>query len=80
MDCDIVRAVQVAKFVNAHNVRMVQRRGSLGFTLEATESLRVVRYVVGQEFKSHKATEVGILCFVDNAHSPAAKLFNHTVM
>src|SRR5579864_6300181 len=80
LHCDIGRAVQVSKFVNGHNVWMVQRRGGLGFALEAAESLGVVSYVVGQEFKSNKATEVGVLCLVNNSHSPAAKLFNHAVM
>src|SRR5579863_663615 len=80
LHCNIVRAVQVTEFVNSNDVGMIQRRGRLGFALEAAESLRVVRYVVGQEFESNKATEIDVLCFVNNPHPSAAKLFNHAVM
>ena len=59
---------------------MIQRRGSPGFALEAAESLGVVRYIVGQEFKGNEATEIDVLCLVNNPHSSAAQLFNHPVM
>src|SRR5579864_9851192 len=80
LHCDIVRAVEVSKLVNGDDIGMIQRGGRLGFALEPAESLRVVCYVVGQEFESNKATEIDVLCFVNNPHSSTAKLFNHPVM
>jgi hypothetical protein len=39
--------VLIVNFVNGADVRVVQRRSSLGFALEAAEGLRVFGYVVG---------------------------------
>ena len=67
--------IVLTDFMNRADVRVVQCRGSLGVALEAAQSLLVLPYIVGQEFESDKATEVGILGLVDNAHPPAAELF-----
>jgi hypothetical protein len=49
-------AVLVVNFVDGADVRMIQRRGSLGFALKAAECLRVFGYVVGQELEGDKAS------------------------
>ena len=59
---------------------MVQRRGSLGFTLKAGECLRVFGYVVGQELECHKAAEFDILSLVHHAHTSAAQLLDDAVV
>ena len=72
--------IVLADLVNCADVRMIQRRGSLGFALEAAQRLRVLRNIVGQEFESDKATEVGILGLVHHTHPTAPKLFDDAVM
>src|ERR1700746_2263728 len=66
--------------VDRADARVVQRRGSFGFALEAAQSLRVLGHIVGQEFKSDKAAEVGVLGLVDHTHAAAAQLFDNTVV
>src|SRR5215469_8782253 len=46
--------IVLADFINRADVRMIQCRGSLGFALEAAQSLRVLCYIVGEEFESHR--------------------------
>src|SRR5271157_3696028 len=47
-------SIVLADFVDRADIRVVQRRGSLGFALEAAQSMRVLRYIVRQEFESYK--------------------------
>ena len=72
--------IVLTDFMNRADVRVVQCRGSLGFALEAAQSLRVLRYIIGQEFESDEATEVGILGFVDHTHPAAAELLDDAVV
>ena len=74
------RAVLVVNFVNCADIRMIQCRGGLGFTLEAAKRLQVFGYVIGKELESDKATELYILSFVDNTHASAAQLLDDAVM
>src|ERR1700750_2679426 len=62
------------------DIGMIQRRGSLCFPLKTRQSLAVARYFVGQEFQRDKAMEARVLCFIDHAHSAAAKLLDNTVV
>ena len=59
---------------------MIQRRRILGFALEAAQGLRVLGYIVGQEFESDKATEIRVLGLVHHTHPPAAQLLDNAVM
>jgi len=72
--------VLVVNFVNCADIRMIQCRGGLGFTLEAAKRLQVFGYVIGKELESDKATELYILSFVDNTHASAAQLLDDAVM
>jgi hypothetical protein len=69
-----------ADLVNGADIGMVQRRGSFGFTLEAAERLRILRYIVRKELQGDETTKIGVLCFVDDAHPTAAEFFDDAVM
>jgi len=70
----------IVNFVDGADVRMIQRRSSLGLALKAAERLRVFAYIVGQELQSHEAAEFQILSLVHNAHAPAAQFLENAVM
>jgi len=72
--------VVLADLVNRTDVRVIQRGGSLCFALEPAESLRILCHAVGQELERDETAKIGILRFVDNAHSAAPKLFKDVVM
>src|ERR1700737_4652697 len=72
--------VLVVNFVDRADVRMVQCRSSFGFALEAAESLRVLRDIIGQELEGNKPAEFDILSLVDNTHAAAAQLLNDAVV
>jgi len=63
--------VLIVNFVDRANIGMIQCGRSLGFALKTAERLRVFGYIVGQELESHKATELHILGFIDDAHTAA---------
>jgi hypothetical protein len=59
---------------------MIQRGGSLGFTLEAAKGLRVFGDLVRKELESHEAAEFHVLGFVNDAHPAAAQLLDDAVV
>ena len=67
-------------FVDGADVWMIERRGCLGFALEAAECLRVFGYVVGQEFESDEPAELYIFGLVNHAHTAATELFDNAVV
>ena len=52
---------------------MIQGGGCLGFAAESFECLRVLRYLVWQEFQCDEAVEAYVFGFVDHTHSTAAE-------
>jgi hypothetical protein len=58
--------------VDRGDVRMVQRREGLGFTLEASQAIRIVRERLGQNLDRDIAVQLGIAGAKDFAHAPAA--------
>ncbi len=73
-------AVLVVNFVDGADVRMVQRRGGLGFALKTGENLRVFGDIVRQEFEGDKPSELHILSLVDNTHPAAAEFFDDAIV
>ncbi len=73
-------AVLVVNFVNRADVRMVQRGGRLGLTLEASQRLRVSGDFIGKKLQGDKSVQGYVLGFVDNAHAAAAELIDDAVM
>ena len=73
-------AVVLADVVDGADVGMIQGGGCLGLAAEALQSLMILGEVVGEKFESDEAAEAGVLGFVDDAHSAAAKLLDDSVM
>src|SRR6185503_8730991 len=72
--------IGLVDLVNSANIRMIQRRRSLGFPLKTAESLRAFRRAVRQELERDKAAEPHILSLEYDSHGAGAELFNHTIM
>ena len=70
----------IVDFVDRANVRVIESRGSFGLALEAAESLRVLRDLVGQELEGDKATQLHILGFIDHSHPTTAQLLDDAVV
>ena len=73
-------AVFFADVVDGADVGVVQRRGGAGLAAEAVEDGKLAANLVGQKFECDEAAKAGVLGLVDHAHSPAAKLFDHSIM
>ncbi len=73
-------AIVLADIVDGADVGMVERRGSLRFTLETRQGLRIATELVGQELQRHEAVKAGVLGLVDHTHAAAAELLNDAVM
>src|SRR5438067_5039148 len=54
-------ALTLVNVVNRADVRMLERRGSTGFTLEAFESLMIFGEPFGQELERHKTMQFDVL-------------------
>jgi hypothetical protein len=54
------------------DVGMIKDRGGFGFALEAGQHLRVFRYIVREELKGDKPTQLHIIGLVDDAHPTTA--------
>ena len=61
-----------ANLIDGAYIWMIESRGCLGFSLEASQSLGVVGDIIGKKFESDKAMEGNVLRFIDNTHSAAA--------
>jgi len=58
---------------------MVQRGSSSRLAAKAFESLRVSRQLVGQKLQCDEAPQLRVFSFIDDAHTPAAQLFDDAV-
>src|SRR5690348_16538769 len=59
---------------------MIQSRGGLRLALKSGQRLRVAEHLFRQELEGNKATQAGVLGFVDHTHAAAAKLFDDVVV
>jgi hypothetical protein len=50
------------------------------FPAKALESLRVLRYVIGEELQGDGTAQIGVLGLINDAHSAATKLFGDAVV
>ena len=53
---------------------------ALRLPAESLQCLRIFRKIIGKEFQRDKAAEVGVFCFVNHTHAPAAEFLNDAVM
>src|SRR5262249_46716197 len=73
-------ATLLAKVVNRTDVRMVERRGGLGFPAKPLERLLVLRHVVRQEFERYVTVQPRVLCLIHHTHPASTQLVDDTVM
>ena len=66
-------AVRIFEPVDRRNVRMIQRREDLRFTLEARESFRIVGDYRQQDFDRDLSMQLRVAGTVHGAHSPGAE-------
>jgi hypothetical protein len=59
---------------------VIQGRGGAGLAAETVEHGKLASDLVGEKFERDEAAEAGVLGFINNAHSPAAKLFDDSIM
>lgn len=62
----------LSDFVNCADIRMIERRGSTCLTSEPFQSLRVLGYILWQEFQGDEAPKLGVLSLVNDAHAATA--------
>src|SRR5450432_875376 len=72
--------IGLVNLVDRANVRVVQRRRSLGLPLETAESLWVVSQFVGKKLQGHVATEFEVFGFIDHTHAPTTDPAENAVM
>ena len=73
-------AIAFVDFVDGADVRMIQRRSGLRFALETRQRLRIFGHFVGKKFQRDEAVQLGVLGFVDDAHTAAAQFFDDAVV
>ena len=74
------RAVLVVNFVNCADIRMIQCRGGLGFTLKAAKRLQVFGYVIGKELEGYEAAKLDVLGLVNHTHATTAQFVDDAVV
>jgi hypothetical protein len=72
--------VLIVNLVDRADIRMIQRRRSLRFALEAGERLLIFSNFVRKELQGHKAMQLHVLGFVDDTHPPAAEFFDDVIV
>jgi len=65
--------------VNGADVGMVESGGRTSFSPETFQCLRVLGHVIGKELKRNETTQLGVLGFVNYAHTAAAELFDDAI-
>jgi len=72
--------IRVVDFVDGADVRVVQRRRSLGLPLKTAEGLCVVGEFFGKELQGHMATELEVFRLIHHAHAPTADFAEYAVV
>ena len=73
-------STDLVDFVHRANVRVIDRRGGLGFAAEALFRFGVFGEVRGEKLQRDGAVEFGIEGLVDDAHAAFADLFEQAVV
>ena len=66
--------------MNYADIRMIQGRCGARLAPKAFERLSILCDAVGQKLQRDEATEVGVLAFVDDAHSAPTEFLQDAVM
>jgi hypothetical protein len=73
-------AILLADVIDCANVRVIQGRRSLGFTLKARQCLGVSGNVFRQKLQRYKPVQTGVLGFEDDTHASSTQLLQDAVM
>jgi len=76
---DLGLVATLADVVNRADVGMIESGGGTSFTSETFQCLRVSGNVIRQELERNETTELGVLGFVNDAHTADAELFDYAV-
>src|SRR2546428_13526699 len=69
-----------SRMPNSADVRVVQRRGEPGLTLEAFDGIDVLRQLLLEDLDGHRAGKPGIPRLIDHAHAACAQRSNDVEM
>ena len=67
-------------FINRANVGMVQCGSCSRLAAETFQSLRILCYVVWQEFQSDEAAKVAVFGLIHHSHSAAAQFLDDSIV
>ena len=73
-------AVLLSNFMDRANIRVIQCRRGLGFSLEPSQCLGVFGYFIGQKLHRDEPMEGYVLGLVDDTHPTAAQLLYDAVV
>jgi hypothetical protein len=73
-------AAVLANFVNGQDIRVIQSGRGLGFLLEPSQAIGILRVLWRQEFQRYTAAKPDVLRQVYLAHSASTKLLDDPVM
>src|ERR1700674_255861 len=73
-------AVLLSNFMDRANIRVIQCRRGLGFSLEPSQCLGVFGYFIGQELQGDKSVQGYVLGLIDHAHATASELLDDAVV
>ena len=60
-----------ADLIDGAYIGMIESRGCLGFSPEASQGLRVMGDIIGKKLESDEAVERQVLRLIDDTHSAA---------
>src|SRR5437867_9863904 len=73
-------AVVLADIVNGADVRVIQRRGGAGLTLESLQRLALWRILIGQKLQGDVAAKASVFGFVDDTHTARPEFFENSIV
>src|SRR6185503_7213113 len=76
---DEVTTCFITHFINREDVWMVERRGGVGFLVEAIEAIAILRQLLGQQLKRDFAPKLRVFGEIDFAHAASAELFENSI-
>src|SRR5207253_7058471 len=79
LGCDVMSALRLPDLVNGDDVRMIERRGGLGFLDKAAHAIFVLCELGGQEFECDFTVEPVVFGEVNFAHPARAQRSNDFV-
>jgi hypothetical protein len=73
-------AVFLADVVDGADIWVVKRRGGARFAAETVEHGKLAADLVRQKLERDETAKTAVFSLIDDAHSPTAKFFDHSIM